>query len=217
MQMIGDLDEIKQFNLENSLTMYPDETIDDTSSLFGGLPRNNKSSVSSRSSYLYVENRKNTEITQHTSRNQKRDALRQAYKQKQEERRKKRQQLREEKQLRDEMHEQKLYIEMTNTYTRMIKQLKEFKSSKKQKTAANEFTEQEILNNNRIVKNEVIDMADEVEELHNKINGQDKKMDCIILMMNRILQQQQQKGFEEASANGSVLKEPAPVQVYSDK
>lgn len=60
---------------------------------------------------------------------------------------------------------------MTNTYTRMIKQLKEFKSSKKEKRAANEIHELEILNNNRIVKNEVIDMADEVEELHNKING----------------------------------------------
>ena len=44
-----------------------------------------------------------------------------------------------------------------------------------------------MLNNNRIVKNEVIDMADMVEGLQNTVKSQEKKMDFMMTMMNRLV------------------------------
>jgi len=54
---------------------------------------------------------------------------------------------------------------MNNSYLKMMKQLARFKFSKKAMLIAQERAEHEMLTNNRIVKNEVLDMADMVEDL----------------------------------------------------
>ena len=53
---------------------------------------------------------------------------------------------------------------------------------------AQEKTEHEMLHNNRIVKNEVIDMADMVEELQDTVKRQDQKIDQMMQMISVLVQ-----------------------------
>lgn len=55
-----------------------------------------------------------------------------------------------------------------------------------------------MLNINRIVKNEVIDMADMVEDLQETVRKQDKKMDTMVQMITVLMAQVQIQGGKGA-------------------